>query len=289
MRHTLQCLFILLLSSYSLASSNDSADWRPLDPSRTLYMELPGGRVIIELAPQFAPKVVKNIKRLVKERYFDNSSILRSQDNFVVQWGWPDESKPPATKVPAKLSGEFDFGASLKNFTPLPDPDTYADQVGFSDGFWVGMSPKEAKAWLIHCYGVMGVGRGDEADSGNGSSLYVVIGQSPRVLDRNITVAGRVIEGMELLSVIPRSKGEMGFYEKPEQRTPITSIRLASDLPKSQRTPIEIMRTDSQAFKDLLQKRRSSPPQGWFLYSPHRVGICNMSVPMRHTPSATKN
>src|SRR4051812_48942223 len=73
-------------------------DWRPLDPDNTLYMELPTGRVVIEMAPVFAPNHVANIKTMVREHYFDGLAIIRSQDNWVVQWGDPDEKNPRPLK-----------------------------------------------------------------------------------------------------------------------------------------------------------------------------------------------
>ena len=59
-------------------------DWHALDPQNTLYLELASGRVVIELAPLFAPKHAANIKALVREKYFDGLAFLRSQDNYVV-------------------------------------------------------------------------------------------------------------------------------------------------------------------------------------------------------------
>ncbi len=75
--------------------------------------------------------------------------------------------------------------------------------------------PQLELAWLTHCYGMVGVGRGDALDSGNGAEIYVVIGHSPRHLDRNVTLVGRVLQGMDLLSVLPRGKAALGFYEAP--------------------------------------------------------------------------
>src|SRR3984885_13513236 len=69
-------------------------DWRPLDPENTLYVELPGGRVVIELAPAFAPLHVVNIKTLTRAGYFNGLSIIREQDNYVAQWGDPENRHP---------------------------------------------------------------------------------------------------------------------------------------------------------------------------------------------------
>src|SRR5437868_13541717 len=93
-----------------LAKANPS-DWRRPDPENTLYLELERGRVVIELAPEFAPKHVANVKALVREKYFDGLAILRAQDNYVVQWGDPNAEKPDAKKMTngvTKLSAEFE-------------------------------------------------------------------------------------------------------------------------------------------------------------------------------------
>ena len=81
-------------SMTEVLKASSPADWRPLDPDNTLYVELPGGRVVIELAPRFAPLHVANIKTLVRSRYFDSLSIIREQDNYVAQWGDPENRHP---------------------------------------------------------------------------------------------------------------------------------------------------------------------------------------------------
>jgi peptidylprolyl isomerase len=68
-------------------AASTPADWRPLDPENTLYLQLAQGRVVIELAPSFAPQHAANIRTLARGKYFDDLAIVRAQDNFVVQWG----------------------------------------------------------------------------------------------------------------------------------------------------------------------------------------------------------
>jgi cyclophilin family peptidyl-prolyl cis-trans isomerase len=258
------------------------ADWRPLDPANTMYMVLPAGRVVIEMAPVFAPEHVGNIRTLVREGYFNGLAVIRSQDNWVVQWGDPDEKNPrPLKSAKAALKGEFDI--ALKNdtqFTRLPDRDAYAPQVGHSNGFPSARDPKAGRAWLAHCYGMVGVGRDNGADSGSGSSLYVVIGHGPRHLDRNITVVGRVIAGMPLLSPIPRGAGAMGFYDKPEQHVPIATVKLAADVPEAQRSKFEVMRTDSATYKAAVeaQRNRGGP---WTKVAAGAIDLCNAPIPVR--------
>jgi peptidylprolyl isomerase len=183
------------------------------------------------------------------------------------------------------LPAEFDraLDAALP-FTPLPDPDTYAPEVGFSDGFPVARDPASGKMWLVHCYGMVGAGRDTAADSGGGTELYVVIGHAPRHLDRNVTLLGRVVKGIELLSTLPRGTGALGFYEKPEQQTPIKAIRVAADMPASERTAVEVMRTDTSTFKALIEARRTRHEE-WFHFAAGRLEIGNMTVPAR-TPES---
>src|SRR5471030_1184825 len=184
------------------------SDWRPLDPSRTLYMELPAGRVVIELAPAFAPQTVANIETLVREHYFDGLAVIRSQDNFVAQWGDADEAHPKSLgTAKEKVAAEFTVPMSAaQHFVRQRDSDGYAPQIGHADGMPAGRDPKTRTTWLAHCYGMVGVGRDNDSDSGNGSGLYAVTGHGPRQLDRNITLVGRVVSGMDLLSTLPRGR-----------------------------------------------------------------------------------
>ncbi len=266
-------------------SNSTPADWRPLDPENTLYLEFASGRVVIELAPAFAPRHVANVKALARERYYDGLAIVRVQDNYVAQWADPNAEKPElARKIQharATLAAEFDraFDPNLP-FTPLPDKDVYAPEVGFSGGFPVARDRHSGKMWLVHCYGMVGAGRDNAPDSGGGTELYVVIGHAPRHLDRNVTLLGRVVQGMELLSALPRGTGALGFYEKPEQRLPIKSIRVAADVPEAERSDLEIMRTDTTAFKELIEARRNRR-EPWFQVPAGHIEIGNVPLPVR--------
>jgi peptidylprolyl isomerase len=261
-----------------LAASKPS-DWRPLDPNNTLYMDLPSGRVIIELQPDFAPKHAANLRALTRARYFDGLAVTRSQDNFVVQWGEADAKKPMGEAKKA-LPPEFTRAAAGLSFTVLPDPDTYAAQTGFVDGFPAARESASGSAWLVHCYGMVGAGRDIDVNSGSGAELYVVSGNAPRPLDRNITLVGRVLQGMDLLATLPRGKGAMGFYEKPEERTPIAQIRLAADVPEAERTRLQVLRTDTPTFTDLVESRRNRQDEFYKVSAGH-IDVCNVPLPVR--------
>jgi peptidylprolyl isomerase len=272
-------------SAQEIIAAAPASAWRDLDPANTLYMQLPNGRVVIELAPGFAPQHVANIKALAEGGFWDGTSIYRSQDNFVVQFGDADADDPAKAKpFPAnakdKLPAEFTRNSDGVAFDRLPDVDGWAPQVGFADGFPVARDPKTGTMWMTHCYGIVGAGRGNAPDSSTGAELYVVIGQAPRALDRNLTLVGRVVKGMELLSAIPRGPDPMGFYEKPEQRTPILSIKLASDVPVAERTPLQLLRTDTQAFRDATEARRNRVDDFYQIGAGH-IDLCNVPLPTR--------
>lgn len=267
------------MTTADVIASSTAADWRALDPQNTLYMDLPAGRVIIELNTEFAPHHAANIIALAREGYYSGTFIVRSQDNYVVQWADPD-GKRPIRNEQKTVAAEFERTARGIPFTPLVDPDTYAPEVGFSNGFPMARDPKFGRAWLVHCYGMVGAGRDNDVDSGGGTELYVVIGQAPRHLDRNVTLVGRVVQGMELLSTLPRGTGALGFYEKTDQRVPIKSVRVAADVPAAQRSELEVLRTDTPTFTAYVEARRNRREE-WFKVPAGHVDVCNVPIVAR--------
>jgi len=279
-------LAIILLALTSVACTDEvplDTDWRTPDPANLIVMQLVNGVVVIELAANFAPRNVANIKTLVREEYFDGLAIIRSQDNYVVQWADPTEEASEAKSIGSAaetVAPEFQRPSDEITIATIDSRDAYADVVGFADGFPAGSDGSHA--WLTHCYGMVGVARGNATDSGNGTSLYVITGHAPRHLDRNITLAGRVLMGMELLSVLPRGPGPMGFYENADQYTSISSIRMGDKIDDQERIELEVMRTDTEAFSAYV-KSRTFRNEEWFVEPTGRIGLCNISPPVRIT------
>ncbi len=280
-------------SASQLLAASQPAEWRTPDPRNLLVMQLSTGRVLIELAPDFTPQHVANIRTLAHEHYYDGLAIVRVQDNFVTQWDDPagddggDKAKLRSLGTAhVTLAPEFTrpFDAKLP-FTRLPDGDMYAPEVGFTAGFPVARNRAARQEWLTHCYGMVGVGRDNPPDSGNGSALYAVIGQAPRRLDRNLAVVGRVIEGMPLLSGLPRGHGPLGFYATPAHRTVIESVRLAADLPPAQRPAVQVLRTDSPTFAALIEAQRNRHDAFYTVPAGH-IDLCSIDIPARETTAA---
>ena len=272
----------ILTTAEAMDAAADS-DWRDPDPNNIVYMELEMGRVTLELAPGFAPNHVKNLQMLIRQNHFDGASFVRSQENYVVQWSQTNEDVGLGDAAKnLDPEWEMDWPNTLP-YLGLKDGDVYAPNAGISSGFPVAGDKSKGKIWLAHCYGMLGVGRGNELDSGNSSELYVVTGHAPRHLDKNVTLIGRVLDGMSLLTTLPRGTGPLGFYETEAEYVPITTMKLAADTPEAERTNLQIMRTDSQAYADFVQARRYRK-EDWFDAPTGRIELCNVPIPVREKP-----
>ena len=262
----------------------------------------PARRVVVQLiAPPYSQGWVANIRVLAAEHWWDGLAIVRAQDNYVVQWGDPQaenavlarplpkvlQTMPQADYVAGRpgdcgrYAAEFCPPASLSYFTSKDIRDTYAQSAGFVAGWPVAL--EGARSWPVHCYGTVGVGRNVAPDTGSGAELYAVIGQAPRQLDRNIAVVGRVIEGMEYLSQLPRGTAELGFYATPEERTGIVSIRPGNevaDLPR-----YEYLGTNSESFGRYVHAR-ANRQDDFYIQPAGAVDVCNVPVPIRKVPIA---
>lgn len=247
-------------------------DWRDIEPRNLLYMELDQGTVVMELNTQFAPRHLSNLRRLVAAGHFKPAAIERSQDNYVVQWSGAGPFGDAATR----LEPEFFRSATGLAFTPLASRDAYAPEVGFVAGFPVGRDSADGRAWLAHCYGMLGVGRDTAPDSGSGAELYVVTGHAPRHLDRNVTLIGRVIDGIDKLSTLPRGTGPLGFYQDDADKVPIRRLRFGTDYDPGW----QALKTDTATFAALVNSRRYRR-EDWFVDPAGAIGLCNVPLPVR--------
>jgi cyclophilin family peptidyl-prolyl cis-trans isomerase len=267
-----------------IAAKAPASAWKAISPEDLLVMDLAnGGRVVIQLAPAFAPVHVANIRALARSNYWNGASVYRVQDNYVAQWGNNDSGKPWPAGVTAKPPAEYTRPLKGLRITPLGSPDPYAAGAGFSDGWPVAYSAKAGWADLAHCYGSVGVGRDLSPDTGTGGELYAVIGHAPRQLDRVIALVGRVVDGIDRLSSLPRGTGDLGFYKDKAQNVPIASIRLASEMPTAERPSYEYMDTASPAFARYLHVR-ANRHDAFYIRPAGGVDLCNVQVPVRKRP-----
>jgi peptidylprolyl isomerase len=259
--------------------------WRPVAPENMLVMDLKeGGRVVIELAPDFAPVHIANVRAYARGGWWNGAAIYRVQDNYVAQWGNGDAEVPLPAGVVKTPPAEYYRPLAGLDVRPLGYPDSYAPMVGHSGGWPVAYDPEAGRVWLTHCYGMVGVGRDLAPDTGTGGELYAIIGHAPRHLDLNIAVIGRVIEGIALLSARPRGTEALGFYNQPEHQNCNARARHYSEKPAAERPAYEVLRTDSDAFGQFVTGRANRG--GDFFQRPAGgVDVCNALVPVRMKPA----
>ena len=265
-----------------------SSDWQRIAPSDLLIMDLAPDaagkprRVVMQLmSAPFSQGWVSNIRKLVAARWYDGIAVVRVQDNYVVQWGDPDGETPGKAKPLPQGLTVVPESAYVASATGLPKGanggnDAYAARNGFSAGWPIAGNDKSS--WPTHCYGMVGVGRNMAPDTGTGAELYVVNGQAPRQLDRNVALVGRVISGMENLSALPRGTGDMGFYKTAQERVPILSVRMGnevSDLPG-----YEYLSTESRSFAAYVDKR-ANRKDDFYVQPAGGVDVCTVPVPIR--------
>ena len=268
-----------------IVAAAPASAWQTIPGEDLLVMQLKsGGRVVIQLAPDFAPIHVANIRALAGGGWWNASSIYRVQDNYVVQWGKNESEDPFPAGVVAQPPAEYARPLEGLKVQPLGYADPYAPGAGFALGWPIGFDSRDGTANLTHCYGYVGVGRGLSPDTGTGGELYAVIGHAPRHLDRNIAVVGRVLSGIEHLTTLPRGTEALGFYKERSQDVPIEWIRLASAIPAPERPSFQYLDTGSSAFAAYVTAR-ANRKDDFFIRPAGGGDLCNVQVPVRPTPA----
>lgn len=298
----------------SIIAAAPAADWRAIDPADLMVMTLAPDRdgnprqVVIQLMPApFSGGWVGNVRTLARAHWWDGTTVYRVVDNWVTQWGDgeddPAKAKPLPEGIQAVPPSEYEttdapftsptVGAHFVLNPQAQSPALVNGQVvlrdltptqyaTFHQGFPVAgyENPHHGITWPTHCYASIGVAR-DTETTGTGAELYAVIGHAPRQLDRNLAVIGRVIEGIEHLSTLPRGKGGNGVYDNPDLRVPITSVRLADELPEADRPRFQYLDGGSFARYAQVRANRNDP---FYRVAAGGIDVCNVQVPIRRVP-----
>jgi cyclophilin family peptidyl-prolyl cis-trans isomerase len=262
-----------------LPSDAATEDWRDIPDDEIMVITFADGRqVFVRLATRFAPGHVSNIRKFIQERWWDGASVYRVQENWVTQWGDATEKKALPPTILPRPPAEFEIG-SFQPAQRLTKSDGYSAASGMTADGWPIASDGKV-AWLTHCYSSVGVARDSLPDTGTGAELFTPIGQSARRLDRNYTVVGRIVEGMQFMSAMPRSEAAMGVYATEGERTPIASVRLASQLPEDDRPRFQYRATDNERYAALIQLREK--PAAPTVAT--GVEVCDLPVGVRRKP-----
>ena len=154
----------------------------------TMILKLKDGNVIIELFSDIAPNHVKRFKQLSKEKKYDGVVFHRVIDGFMAQTGDVEYGNSNSETYDIKRAGT---GGSEY-------PDLKAE---FSD--------------IPHERGTLSMARSSDPNSAN-SQFFICFKASPS-LDRQYTVFGKVIQGMEFVDLIKRGEGSNGKVSDPDQ------------------------------------------------------------------------
>ena len=162
------------------------------DPENTILMELKGGTVVIELLPDIAPKHVERMKELARSGQYDNVAFHRVIDGFMAQTG---DVKNGNMEAGFNLRMAGTGGSNL--------PDLPAEFSG-----------------IPHDRGTLGAARSANPDSAN--SQFFINFSDNHFLNRQYTVYGRVVSGMEHVDAIVRG-------EPPADPDRMVSVKVAAD------------------------------------------------------------
>ena len=265
----------------SVLAESSPSEWQAIPADDLMVIDLKDGRrIVVQLAPLFAPVHAANIRALAQSGYWQGAAIYRVQDNYVAQWGNNDAAKTLPASVVKKPPAEYERRLAGLKIVPLGSPDAYAPKVGYTAGWPVAYDPKAGTANLPHCYASVGVGRDLSPDTGMGGELYAAIGHGPRSLDRVIAVVGRVVSGIDVLSSLPRGTEALGFYKERSSDVPIANVRLASQLPDTERPKFEYLRETSASFARWLNVKKNRRDE-FYIRPAGGVDLCNAPVPVR--------
>ena len=159
-----------------------------LAKEETMILKLKDGNVIIELFSDVAPNHVKRFKQLSKEKKYDGVVFHRVIDGFMAQ------------------TGDVEYGNS--------NLDTYDIQRAGTGGSEYPDLKAEFSN-IPHERGTLSMARSSDPNSAN-SQFFICFEASPS-LDRQYTVFGKVIQGMEFVDLIKRGEGSNGEVSDPDK------------------------------------------------------------------------
>lgn len=266
-------------STAATPTATVNSAWQLLPQDNLLYLETDQGRIVILLAPQFAPQHVKRVKELVKAGFYDGVTFYRVIEGFVAQFGVPEHEWGTRGKL-TPMKAEFSWPVrSGDPYLLVQRPDLLAEETGFNQGFAVAR--EQNQEWLVHCPGVVNMARANEPDTGV-ADIAIMMGQATRHLDKNMSAFGKVIWGQYAINRIRRGEAaDGGVIGTAAARTVIKQARLGSDLAPDRQLQLEWLSTTSSEFSQSLAERRSRTHVFYQHKGNGNMDVCYPQVPVR--------
>jgi peptidylprolyl isomerase len=187
-----------------------------IEPKNTLYIELKDGIVIIELFPKIAPRHVQRIKELTGEGFYDGIKFHRVIKGFMAQTGDPTGTGRGGSSY-GRLRAEFNGEH--------------------------------------HTRGTLSMARAADVDTAN-SQFFIITGEYFPELDRQYTIFGRVIEGMEYVDKIKYGDTKNnGIVEEPDVMIKVIVGNMLNN--KS----IETIKKEIKIISDMQDKKLKEDPE----------------------------
>lgn len=249
----------------------DARNWRQLDPENTLYIDTVHGRIVVELYPEIAPRHVERIKALTRAGFYDGLTFHRVIDDFMAQTGDPLGTGEGASSLP-DLQQEFMFrrGADMPFVEAAQQSRA---RLGFYKALPIESQPDaqmqvtadgRVSANALHCQGVVSMARSQDDNSAN--SQFFIMRQPNTALDKRYTIFGRVVWGQQAVM-------QIAVGNPPPHPDRMLAVRVAADLPESERAPIYVLRTDGPQFRALIDDTRRSRRADF--------SVCDVQIPAR--------
>jgi peptidylprolyl isomerase len=273
---------IILMASLGLflpQACGQSEHWREVAPEDLLLITTIHGVTVVELNADFAPGHTARLRELVRAGFYDGEYFYRVIDGFVAQGGVQHDERMGDW---AGIANENDRALREGTMSPLGNDDLFAQNVGHSaDGFAMAQDSALGREWLLHCPGAMAMARDNDPESG-GTEFYITLAPQ-RYLDRNLTIFGRVIDGMQYLQKLERGNRaiESGVIQPPRTGDKITSMQMAADLPEDKRPTYLVQRPGTDTFEASKTARRVRTAEFFYRKPPEVLDICSFDVPVR--------
>ncbi len=263
-------------------SAADKSFWYQVPQNDLVYINTAHGQVVLALTDSIAPKHVKRFKTLVKDGFFDKQYFYRVVEGFVAQAGANPQQSVEQSYPP--LAAEF-LKSSVEGFYEVERPAQFAPVSGFINGFAAGTTPDRQGYWLTHCPGAVAMARDNKADTAT-TDFYIVLGQAPRHLDRNMSVFGRVVAGMAALQRLPRGDNKNGgVISDPDKDSAIINAAMGSSLPAEQQRHFKIQLPGHSAYQNKLLTAKTLS-NSFFIdksLAPRAVDICYVQTEIEET------
>ena len=269
---------LVLAAAVSPAVAQEAEIWREVAPENLWVIDTTKGRVLVELAPDVAPRAVERIQTLTRQGFYRNHAFHRVIRNFMAQTGDPTGTGAGDSDLP-DVPGEFTFRRGRRPaFIETPTGREDRALSGLYGSMPVRTQP-DAQMFVTadnrvdgrgyFCPGVAGMARSASPDSAN--SQFFLMTTYRASLDGVYTPFGRVLEGLDVVEALKAGSDEDdGAVSDPDM---MLNARLAADIPEGERPRARVLDARSPRMAEIVQAAVAERGD--------RLSVCHVVPPVR--------